>query len=186
MKHFCTLLISVLFVLVGCMEQEGAEFVNIPESLIIDLLSTSPDNNTPADSTGNIAMLRSYKFGILPLIPDTPNNIYLPSFMEVSVNAVGKDGGVAVITAGYPKGEGRTMNDSFITCFEDVYQLPANHFSVERKVIDPSQVVYSIQAKENRTGKDIVFFVEISDCGTLADGKPYYNKALIVIEQAAE
>ena len=159
MKHFYPLFFAVLFVLSGCMEREGSEYEN---------------------------MLRSYQFGVLPLIPDTPENQYLPSFMEVSVNAIGKEGGVAVITAGYPKSEGRTMNDSFFTSFGDAYQIPANHFSVERKVINPSQVDYSIQAKENRTGKDLVFFVEISDWGMTADGKPYYNKALIVVEQAAE
>ena len=100
------------------------------------------------------------------------------------MNTVGKDGGVVVIGAGYPKGEGRIMNDSFITSFGDAYQLPANHFSVERKVLDSSRVEYSISAKENKTGKDLVFYVEISDYGTTADGEPYYNKALIVIEQA--
>lgn len=186
MKRLYVLLLSALFVFAGCMEREGSENEIIPESLIIDLLSTSPDNTTPADSNGNFAMLRSYIFGILPLIPDTPHNSYLPSFMEVSVNAVGKEGGVAVITAGYPKDEGRIMNDTFITGLGENTppQIGSDHFTVERKVNDPSQVVYSIQAKENNTGKDLVFFVEISDWGTTAAGAPYYNKALIVIEQA--
>jgi hypothetical protein len=184
MKLSFALLLTVSFILAGCMEREGSEYDSIPDSLIIDLLSTSPDNNNPGDSSEALAMLRSYRFGILPLVPDSPDNQYLPSGMEVSVNTVGKDGGVVVIGAGYPKGEGRIMNDSFITSFGDAYQLPANHFSVERKVLDSSRVEYSISAKENKTGKDLVFYVEISDYGTTADGKPYYNKALIVIEQA--
>lgn len=184
MKHSFALLLTVLFALTGCMNQEGGDDIVIPDSLIIDMLTNSPGNNNAGDSTGDLAALRSYSFGVLPLTPDSPDNHYLPAWMEVSVNAIGKEGGVAVIAAGYPKSEGRIMNDTFITSMGDAYQLDSNHFSPERKVIDPSQVEYSIRAKENKTGKTLVFFVEISDYGTTSEGKPYYNKALIVIEQA--
>ena len=185
MKLSFALLLTVSFILTGCMEREGSEYDSIPDSLTIDLLSTSPVNNSPADSTGN--MIRSYQPGVLPLIPDSPKNIYMPVGMEVSVNAIGNDGGVAVITAGYPTNEGRTMNDSFIAGFGEntpSWLLAADHFSVERKVIDDSHVEYSVRAKENKTGQALVFFVDISDWGTRSDGSRYYSKALIVIEQA--
>ncbi len=77
------------------------------------------------------------------------------------------------------------MKDTFVTSLGDAYQIPADHFSVERKAIDISHVQYDICVKENQTGKDMVYYIEISDYGTKDDGRHYYNKALIVIEQAA-
>lgn len=174
----------MMFLFTGCMYQEDKDIEFSLDTPLMDFLSA--EKQADADSTQLLAMLRSYRFGILPLTPDTPVNSYLPAGMEVSVNAVEKTGGVVDITAGYPLEEGRTMQDVFSSSYGDAYLIPADHFSVARKVVDACHVVYSIRVKENETGKKLVYYVEISDTGTAADGKPYYNKALIVVEQATE
>ena len=185
MRHAFTFLLVFCFCLIGCTNHIETEDTFVPDIQLMALLPSSPDNIGAIDSTEVLAMLRSYQFGVLPLTPDTPVNQYLPTGMEVSVNSFGKVGGTVMITAGYPKEERRTMKDIFVTSLGDAYQIPADHFSVERKAIDISHVQYDICVKENQTGKDMVYYIEISDYGTKDDGRHYYNKALIVIEQAA-
>jgi len=180
MNHLFTFFLSGCILLSACTQLQNSTWLEEENPIIGNSTLVS---NIPVDSSGTHEAIRSYDYGVLPLTPHSPENRYMPVGREVSVNCIGKEGGVIEVTAGYPD-DGYSMKDSFQTSFGDSYLLPDDHFSVRRDAIDSSHVKYIVRASKNESGKPLVFFIEIFDLGTSTEGRSYFNKAWIIIEQA--